>query len=348
MIPRVNRARVTGYALATGFLLLTAGAGWWRFQQAQARRVPILMYHRIGNEGEDIWWVRVEDFEAHLRFLREQGYRSILPSDLVAHRRWGKPLPPKPIVLTFDDGYLNSLQNAEPLLKKYGFRGIVYLVTGKIADDARDRQAMEGTPLLTWPEVRAMRRRGTLTFGGHTRSHANLAALPDPYPEIRGCYTDIRRKGGFRPDAFCYPNGEYRPETLRAVRRAGFTTAVTCHADFVETGCPIPFLELPRASVYGGRHTYHVEVLPRTDGADTSVRLKVWKDGVAAPSLPRLAAAGMTRKEGWLPQAEISGEPRALTWRLSPSAFRGPVVLELWGDLRILPHYRQELTLPAR
>jgi peptidoglycan/xylan/chitin deacetylase (PgdA/CDA1 family) len=326
-------------------LLLGGVTGAWRFyQQVQVREIPILMYHRIGDEGESVWWVRMTDFESHMRFLKEQGYRSIFPSDLVAHQRWGKPLPKKPIIITFDDGYLNSLQNAEPIMKKYGFRGVVYLVTGKVADRSEERKTMEGTPTLTWPEVREMHRRGTLTFGGHTRSHVNLGATKNPYPEIRGCYKDIRKKGGFTPAGFCYPNGEYYPETIPLVKKAGFSTAVTCHAAFIRTDKPISFFELPRASVYGGRHVYRVEVLTNT--TDT-VSLKVRKEGSRVTSIPRLASPALPPHEGWLAPVRISTEPVILTWSLSREKLRSPVSFELWGDLRILPHWRQEVMLPT-
>jgi len=326
-------------------LALSGAGGWWFIQQRQYREIPILMYHRVGNDGDSVWWVHNEDFEQHMAFLRAAGYRSILPADLVAHRRWGKPLPAKPVIITFDDGYLCVLQNAEPLLKKYGFRGIVYLVTGRIGQTEAERQSMEGVPLLVWPEVRAMHRRGTLTFGGHTHTHANLLACADAYAEISGCYRDILRYGGFKPGGFCYPNGQYRAATIATVKRAGFTTAVTCHADFVRTGSTnkIAFFELPRLSVYGGRHVYHVDVLPRVPG-NRQLAVRVWKEGVAVPCIPRLATRQMPPSEGWLSQVRISNEPRVLVWDFPTAVEQDAVFFELWGDLKMLPHFRQDIS----
>lgn len=333
--------KITGILLISGMLF----GLWWLYQQNRNHSVPILMYHRIGDEGNSVWWVHLVDFENHLKFLRQQGYKSILPSDLVAHRRWGKPLPQKPIIFTFDDGYQNSLLNAEPVLKKYGFRGIVYLVTGKVADTPAERKQMEGTPVLIWPEVKEMQKRGTLTFGGHTRSHANLAAINDPYPEIRGCFTDIKKKGGFIPAGFCYPNGEYHAKTLPDVKRAGFKTAVTCKGGFFETRHAGSFLELPRISVYGGKHIYHVETVATTNDA-SSITLKVWKEGCRVTSIPRLSTAKMAPEEGWLEPVRISEEPVTITWRLPKDKCAPPYSFELWGDMKLLPHWKQEL-LPA-
>ena len=136
-----------------------------------------------------------QDFEQHLRSLREAGYTSILPADLRAHRRWGKRLPDRPLIITFDDGYLSTIETAEPLLKQYGFTAIVYLITGLIAESPGDRQFYERAPCMTWPEVKAAHARGTLAFGGHTRNHVNVALAERPEEEKRACRVDIMRHG---------------------------------------------------------------------------------------------------------------------------------------------------------
>jgi len=330
--------------LAILAILASLAGAWWLYQQLQNRRIPILMYHRIGDEGNSVWWVHVADFDNQLKFLKANGYESILPSDLVAHRRWGKPLPEKPVIFTFDDGYLNSLQNAEPLLKKYGFRGVVYLVTGKIAENISERGEIDGTPVLTWPEVREMYLRGTLTFGGHSRSHTKLLLLQDPYWEIRGSYTDIEKKAGFKPEGFCYPNGHYEGKILPAVKRAGFTTALSCNNGLFETGNPVSLYKLPRLAVYGGDHVYHVERLPII-GNTSSISLKVWKDGANVPSFPKLSIPGMEHSEGWKDPVSISTNPVVLTWDIPRDKLRTPLSFELWGDCKLLPHWRQSISI---
>lgn len=325
--------------IALAVLGLVAGL-WMSYQFLKVHQVPVLMYHRIGNEENSVWWVHVSDFENQLKFLKEQGYASILPCDLLAHFRWGKPLPEKPVVFTFDDGYLNSMQNAEPLLKKYGFRGIVYLVTEKVADSPSERKLMEGTPALTWPEVREMQKRGTLTFGGHSRTHPNMLKVPDPYWEIRGCYTDIKRKGGFTPDSYCYPNGQFNPEMEASVKRAGFSTALTCVGDTFDTRRPSSFLGLPRLAVYGGRQVYHVETVTNDE---STIRLRVWKDGVSVPSFPRLSGPAISPGDGWKDPVSIGQQPTLLTWRLTNEQGRPPLTFELWGDCKLLPHWKQKV-----
>lgn len=320
--------------LLVGLCAVAAGVAWMR-ARAQVRHVPILMYHKIGDDADSPWWVSRADFEAHLQCLKEQGYTSILPADLAAHRAWGKPLPARPVIITFDDGYLNTVEAAEPLLQQYGFRGVCYLITGQVSPTPESRHRYEGAPILSWPEVRAAARRGTLVFGGHTRSHANLRAMDEPSAELKGCFDDLRREGHLTPAGFCYPFGQYQSRTPGFVARAGFTTAVTCDDGIALTTPRIDLFELPRISVMGGRHRYHVE---RPGDARDPV-LRVWKEGHAMKVYPRWLEAGADAVHGgtWGAPARIDTSPTLLALPTNAS----PAVLELWDDFRVLRLYRQ-------
>ncbi|MEI8120576.1 MAG: polysaccharide deacetylase family protein [bacterium] len=305
-------------------------------------RIPILMYHKIGNAEDSPWWVATRDFENHLKGLRAEGYRSILPSDLVAHMRWGWPLPTKPVIITFDDGYLNILENAEPLLKQTGFRGVCYLITGRVGDSPLTRTAYEGIPTLTWPEVRAMQARGSVVFGGHSRSHANLRALADPRDEIVGCYRDLRKRGGFAPEGFCYPYGQYGEATLACVSRSRFTTAVTCEDGIATTG-RTNLLELPRVSVMGGWHRFHAE---RVDAVDKTVSVRVSKEGRGLEAHPRLAwtDAKGKRNGDWLAPIQMSAIPVLLKWKHDDARTGLDPELELWDNFHVVRYWCQPLS----
>lgn len=296
--------------------------------------VPILMYHKIG-DADNRWWVSAEDLDAHMRFLRDSGYESILPSDLVQHRRRGKPLPEKPVIITFDDGYLDAMTLAEPILQKHNLRGIVFLITAYIADDEEGRRSFHGAPCLTWGEVRAMHARGTMAFGAHSRTHANLAALRDPYPEIRGSYEDIVVHAGFVPDAFCYPYGQARPETAEAVRRAGFTSAVICGDQTTRFGPETDLFWLPRVSVMGGRRRFEVE--HTAPGEDGRAGFRVRYEGMPMEIVPRTAARSADLQTGWLPARRL-GARDEFECRAPPGT--GPdVQLEIWDRCRVLRLY---------
>jgi len=321
--------------------LAATGIGLAR-QKARAVSVPILMYHKVGDAQDSPWWVTTQAFETQLQGLREQGYESVLPSELVAHRRWGWPLPAKPVLLTFDDGYLAMLETAEPLLKRYGFRAVCYLITAKVSNSPETRQSWEGTPLLSWPEVRAMERRGTVVFGGHSQTHVNLRALTDPGDEIAGCFRDLKQKGGFKPEGFCYPYGQYREDTPERVRKAGFTTATTCDDGIAEVRRGVSLLTLPRVTVMGGNHRFSVSGVA-AGGERMSVCVS--KEGARLDVCPRLVWTGAAPGGAWLDPVSISSIPALLQWGPLSSLSRGAPVLELWDLSHVVRYFR--FPLPA-
>lgn len=188
--------------------------------------VPILMYHYISAPPRDADRYRrdlsitPEAFEAHLAWLRSQGYQSITLRELVFHLVAGWPLPEKPIVLTFDDGYRDHYTNAFPLLQKYGYVGTFFLVTRPIDD---------GDPsYLTWEMVVEMQRAG-MSMQPHGYRHFELKGKPTDFLvyEIVGAKEAIEARTGEITRFFCYPSGSYDRQTIRVLESAGFWAAVT-------------------------------------------------------------------------------------------------------------------------
>ncbi len=327
------RSLATG-VLAVAAAAVTAGIVWLSHNRTTPVTIPVLMYHRISDERTDnVWWVLPEDFRRQMAFLEAEGYRTILPADLAANRRWGRPLPPRPILLTFDDGYLSNLTVVEPVLKEHGFRGVVFLITGIIAEDAGERTRFEGSPLLTWQEIREIHRRGVLTFGGHSRTHRNLASFRNPIPEIRGCYEDIVRNGGFKPDGFCYPGGSMRRDKAWCARASGYTTAFLCEDRVATIRTEDDLLAIPRVSVYGGRHAFSVR---RVDvpAAPDAVVFRVREEGVPVDVVPHLVGDGVSI---WLDRVRIGSGEVELRAHLPEAVHPGEDLrLEFWDVHRVL------------
>ena len=248
--PAPSRAR-RAVVLAVGVAIAATALG---LAVAQHRReVPILMYHRVGNDAGDLWTVSPETFRNQMQALKAGGYETVLPEDLAAHRRFGKSLPARPLMLTFDDGYLSTATEVEPVLRALGFRAIVFLPTARIGATPEQRLSMEGHECVTWSEVRALRARSTLAFGGHGHEHVRMDLLPDPEAEVAACVQAFVEQGGFRPDAFAYPFGAFGKPLVRALRGAGFATAVTCSERVARIGWPDKPMKLPRLWVRRGQ-----------------------------------------------------------------------------------------------
>ena len=239
------------------------------------------MYHGIvETPNGDVWTVSRDEFAMQMRQLREAGFSSLLPDDLDRARRGLFLLPRKPVVITFDDGFRNNLQLAEPILRENGMHAICYLILGHVADFPAERSTYRGYENLVWPEVREAARRGTFAFGVHSVSH--IARDPGAARQIREVPRTrrlFRSKAGFGSRAYSYPFGS-NPDPLReAVRKAGYRTSVVCEHRVFHFSRKADFLRIPRVSVHGGVHAFR---LASADwGDDGSLRVVVSnRDGV--------------------------------------------------------------------
>lgn len=190
-------------------------------------RIPILMYHKVApvdrRSAVPGHYVPPGLFGRQMRALRALGFSSVRLGEL-----FEKPLPRKPIVITFDDGYANYSTNALPVLEANGFTGTVFLVANQIGgSDVWDHaNATVREPLLSESQIAEAQRRGT-EFGSHTLDHADLAAVSadEAWCQI----TDSRRKLeqvlGQPVNTFCYPYGRKTAEVRGMVERAGYRYA---------------------------------------------------------------------------------------------------------------------------
>ncbi|BEU87018.1 hypothetical protein TAMA11512_04820 [Selenomonas sp. TAMA-11512] len=195
-------------------LLLYFGAS------AQHPGVPVLNYHQINDVDENVLTVSTPEFETQMRYLKENGYTSISPYEYIDHLRNGTPLPEKPVILAFDDGYKDNAVNAVPILQKYGMKGTIFIVT-----DFLDRF----DNYISWADARALERDGTLIVESHTMSHSDLSKLSEE--EIRhefiGSRLAIYDKLGKWSAFIAYPGGKVDERIPRLAQEAGFYAGFT-------------------------------------------------------------------------------------------------------------------------
>lgn len=126
--------------------------------------IAILMYHNLVNEGEALNSMTITStkFEEDLKYLRDKGYSSVLPRELLEP---GFILPDKPVIISFDDGYRSNYEIAYPLLAKYGFKAEIAVISSCI-DEAREF-------FCTWDMLREMHASGLIEIGSHTHDLHN-------------------------------------------------------------------------------------------------------------------------------------------------------------------------------
>ena len=187
--------------------------------------VPIIVYHGVRpnytGETSEVkrYTIEPQILDRELAYLHDNKYNVISLTELYKYFDDGVPLPPKPIVLTFDDGWKNQYIYAFPLLKKYGFTATFFIFTNAIGHKN----------FLSWDQVKEMNDAG-MTIGGHTKTHPYLTRISDPTlleKEISGGKQIIEEHLGHPIDTFAYPFGLYNATTTRAVAKAGYKTART-------------------------------------------------------------------------------------------------------------------------
>jgi len=185
-----------------------------------AYRVPILMYHVVGDPAEyGGLGVRPATFERQMEFLRAHGYHVIGLEELVRLVREGRRAPLGTVVITFDDGTIDNIDKAFPVLKKMGFPATVFMITSNI--DREGWLSAEDLRLMDASEI---------TIGSHTVSHAYLPDLrseEDVVREIRQSKRTLEDLLGHPVTLFSYPAGGFTGSIRSIVAAEGYEGAVT-------------------------------------------------------------------------------------------------------------------------
>lgn len=206
--------------------------------------MPVLIYHHVkwlkpsDNAIERGLTVLPSQFDAELRYLASAHYHPITAARLVAYLLGGPPLPSRPVVLTFDDGYTDMYPFAYATLRRYRMKATFFIVPGFL-DTPR---------YLSWSQVRDMARHG-MDIEAHSMSHPDLTTVNRAQLENEVTGARRRLEGALHRSVrvFAYPYGSYDARVESAVRRAGLRAAFTTHQGWWEESASP--LTLPRVYV---------------------------------------------------------------------------------------------------
>ncbi len=204
---------------AFGIFVLFVGFFSWA---SDKHVVPIMMYHHVDNKNHhELNTVSPENFEKQMAYLKRHGFHVIRFDELVSATAHHTKLPPKSVVITFDDGYLDNYLYAYPVLEKYQFPATIFVPSDLM-------NTTEG--FLTWDQIKVMMNSGLVSIGSHTRTHVYLPDYPDfkkVEDEVVTSKRIIEEKIGKKVEYFCYPSGGFTYEIKDLLRRAGYKGACT-------------------------------------------------------------------------------------------------------------------------
>jgi peptidoglycan/xylan/chitin deacetylase (PgdA/CDA1 family) len=267
--------------------------------ESRITSLPILMYHSISDEPEPgvpaYYQTNTSPavFRRHMQFLADQGYRTINLDQLVswltkggevsAFQHFSFSALPKPVVLTFDDGFRDFFTEAFPILQNHGYTATMFLPTAFIRDSSSSSIRANSpfrnsqSAFLSWTEIIELRQAG-IQFGSHTVNHPKLVELSwsGIQSELSNSKSDIEQHLGEPVSAFCYPFAF--PQTDRSF-------AHTFRDLVVQTGYSCcTTTELGR--VHPGSDPFRLKRLPANaldDNALLAAKLEGAYDWMAAP-----------------------------------------------------------------
>jgi peptidoglycan/xylan/chitin deacetylase (PgdA/CDA1 family) len=212
-------------------------------------RLPILMYHRIDTikstlpEVTQRLTVDPSTFRRQMEALKRGGFHAVTQRQAYDAIEEGRPLPPRPVLISFDDGYRDVLGKAAPILHRLHMPATAYVISGRVSGP--------DPSFLTWGGLARLRRAG-FDIGSHTVTHRDLTAMTAS--ELRSELVDSRRtlerRLHMRVQWFAYPFGRYDAQVVAAAEAAGYVLAVTTDGGDLQDGSHP--LELRRYEVQEG------------------------------------------------------------------------------------------------
>lgn len=199
--------------------------------------MPIIMYHRVVDSPDEVGvhgtYVTKELFKKHMQLLKDNGYRTVtfkeLAEDHLLTKRFDKGN--KFVVLTFDDGYEDNYRVMFPILKEFGAKAVIFLLSESKYNEwdvNNPHNPEKRFDLMSEEQVKEMAAYG-VEFGAHTKTHPYLSSLPieEACEQIVQCKQKLEQTYGQPFITFAYPYGDLNDEVKSEVRKAGFTFAVS-------------------------------------------------------------------------------------------------------------------------
>ncbi|MDD3172810.1 MAG: polysaccharide deacetylase family protein [Herbinix sp.] len=206
--------------------------------------VPIIMYHQVKNNGLGKDVISPYEFETDLQYLSENNYTTITMFELIDYVYNDEELPPNPIILSFDDGYLSTYKNVFPLLQKYNMK-IVLSIVGKSVDDFSkvvDNNIEHAH--LTWNQINEMEQSGLVEIQNHTynmhkifngrygcgqKNNESLTNYEKVITEDVLTFQErLQTMLEILPSTFTYPYGKYNDNTDQILKKLGYKATLSC------------------------------------------------------------------------------------------------------------------------
>ena len=208
--------------------------------------VPIIMYHSILKDSSrsNKYTVTPAVLEEDLKYIKDKCYTTVTIADLISYVYDDKPLPEKPIVLTFDDGHYNNYGYLFPLLEKYDMKAVISIVGSYTDKFTKTDEANLNYSYLRWKDIKELMDTGRIEFQNHTYSlHSNtgkrigtkkIKGETDEHyksilkDDILKLQQEFKENTNYIPQCFTYPFGGISNASLDIIKELGFKASLSC------------------------------------------------------------------------------------------------------------------------
>ncbi len=217
-------------------------------KQEDRIKVPILMYHSIlrSTNTHGNYIISESAFESDLKYLKDNGYTTVVMQDLIDYVYNDKPLPQKPVVLTFDDGYFNNFSYAFPLLKKYNSKAVLSLIGYYTDLYTKTPDENPSYSHVTWDNVKNMMQSGLVEMQNHSynlhttdkgrngtkkkRGETNDQYKTILTEDLNKLQEGFKNNTGYTPTTFTYPFGSVSNASFGIIKEMGFKASLSCES----------------------------------------------------------------------------------------------------------------------
>jgi peptidoglycan/xylan/chitin deacetylase (PgdA/CDA1 family) len=212
---------------------------------------PILMYHSVSDvptASTRALSVARATFAAQLNYLRQHGFTGLTFGELCQRRRTGQPVPPHSIVLTFDDGYADFIEEALPVILERGYPATVFVTTGWLHDAGPNAAGTSPDRMMTWAQLAELAAAG-VEIGAHSHSHPQLDQLSVPrlQAELADSKHMLEDRLGQAIESLAYPYGYSTKRVREVAREVGYLQAAGVANALATPACD-PF-QVPRLTI---------------------------------------------------------------------------------------------------
>ncbi len=231
---------------------LVLGGIWWGQSRAATAELqdsvelPIIMYHSILKDPKlaGTYVLSPQMLESDLQYLQKHGFTTVFMADVIAYVYDGTPLPAKPVVLTFDDGYLNNLVYVLPLLEQYDMKAVISVI-GSYTD--KFSQTSDPNPSyahLTWDDLKTLAASGHVEIQSHSYNMHSNQGRPGAARKVgeslsnyehafladaRQMEEALKAKAGLQSNTYTYPFGQVSEESTAILQQMGIKASLSCY-----------------------------------------------------------------------------------------------------------------------